>query len=155
MIITLKIVEFPIILLACVALWKQWILVSVAGVFIMGIQSCLYSPSKYGLIRDIGGEEGVSFGSGMFETMAFLAILTGTVVATYMADHSTIFFVCVLLFVFATFGFLSARSIKVKELPGKQNMKSSMNPIRFIKESYLFAKQDHWRAIIFCDHLTQ
>jgi len=82
----------------------------------MGVQSCLYSPAKYGLIRDIGGEKGISFGSGIFETMAFLGILTGTVVATLMADYSSVFFVCVLLFVFATCGFLLARSIKVKEL---------------------------------------
>jgi len=108
----------------------------------MGIQACLYSPSKYGLIRDIGGEEGISFGNGMFETMAFLAILAGTVGAAYMADYSTVFWVCVLLFVFATSGYLSASSIKVKELPVEQNKNSSINPVRFLKQSYLFAKQD-------------
>ena len=137
-----KIAEFPIVLLACIAFWKQWIILGIVSVFIMGIQACLYSPAKYGLIRDIGGEEGVSFGSGMFETMAFLAILIGTVVAAYMADHSTIFWVSVLLFVFATGGYLTARSIKVKELPTEQTQNSSINPIRFLKQSYLFAKQD-------------
>jgi len=137
-----KIAEFPIVLLACIAFWKQWIIMGIVSVFIMGIQACLYSPAKYGLIRDIGGEEGVSFGSGMFETMAFLAILIGTVVAAYMADHSTIFWVSVLLFVFATGGYLTARSIKVKELPTEQTQNSSINPIRFLKQSYLFAKQD-------------
>jgi acyl-[acyl-carrier-protein]-phospholipid O-acyltransferase/long-chain-fatty-acid--[acyl-carrier-protein] ligase len=136
-----KIAEFPIVLLACIALWKQWIVVSILTVFIIGIQSCLYSPAKYGLIRDIGGEEGISFGSGMFETMAFIGILIGTVVASVMADHSNVFFVCVLLFVFATGGFLSARSIKVKELPVEQENSSSMNPIRFLIQSYLFAKK--------------
>ena len=137
-----KIAEFPIVVLACIAFWKQWIIVSIITVFIMGIQACLYSPSKYGLIRDIGGEEGISFGSGMFETVAFLAILIGTVVAAYMADHSSVFFVCVLLFVFAAGGYFSAKSIKVKELPVEQNKNSSINPIRFLKQSYLFAKQD-------------
>jgi len=137
-----KIAEFPIVALACIALWKQWILIGIISVFIMGIQACLYSPSKYGLIRDIGGEEGVSFGNGMFETMAFLAILAGTVIAAYMADHSTVLFVCVLLFVFAIGGYLSARSIKVKELPVEHDKNSSINPVRFLKQSYLFAKQD-------------
>jgi len=136
-----KIAEFPIVALACIAIWKQWIVVGIISVFIMGIQACLYSPSKYGLIRDIGGEEGVSFGSGMFETVAFLAILTGTVVATVMADHSNIFWICVLLFVFATGGYLSARSIKVQELPVEPKQNSSINPVRFLKQSYLFAKQ--------------
>jgi len=137
-----KIAEFPIVALACIAFWKHWILVGILSVFIMGIQACLYSPSKYGLIRDIGGEEGISFGSGMFETMAFLAILAGTVIAAYMADHSTVFFVCVLLFIFAAGGYLSAQSMKVKELPVEQDKNGSINPVLFLKQSYLFAKQD-------------
>ena len=136
-----KMAEFPIVLLACIAFWKQWILLSLIAIFIMGIQSCLYSPSKYGLIRDIGDEKGVAFGSGMFEMMAFLGIIVGTVVATLMADYSSVLFVCILLFVFATCGFLFARSIKVKELPVEQELDSSINPIRFLKQSYLFAKQ--------------
>ena len=136
-----KIAEFPIVLLACTAFWKQWIFVSIASIFIMGIQSCLYSPSKYGLIRDIGGEEGIPYGSGMLETVAFLGILVGTVIAAFMADYSTVFFVCVMLFVFAGCGFLFARSIKVKELPVEQEQSSSVNPLRFLKQSYLFAKQ--------------
>jgi len=136
-----KIAEFPIVLLACIAFWKQWILLSLIAIFIMGIQSCLYSPSKYGLIRDIGGEKGIAFGSGMFEMMAFLGIIVGTMVATFMADYSSVLFVCILLFVFTTCGFIFARSIKVKELPVEQEQNSSINPIRFFKQSYLFAKQ--------------
>ena len=136
-----KMAEFPIVLLACIAFWKQWIFVSVLSVFIMGAQSCLYSPAKYGLIRDIGGEKGISFGSGIFETMAFLGILAGTVIAAFMADHSSVLFVCVLFFVFAICGFLLARSIKVKELPVEQAQTGSINPVRFLKQSYLFAKQ--------------
>ncbi|MCL2739070.1 MAG: MFS transporter [Bacteroidales bacterium] len=136
-----KIAEFPIVLLACIAFWKQWIFVSIASIFIMGIQSCLYSPSKYGLIRDIGGEQGIPFGSGMLETTAFLGILAGTVAAAFMADHSSVFFVCVIFFVLAGCGFLLVRSIKVKELPVEQDQSSSSHPLRFIKQSYLFAKQ--------------
>jgi len=136
-----KVAEFPIVFLACIAFWKQWILVSLLSIFIMGVQSCLYSPSKYGLIRDIGGEKEISFGSGMLEMMAFLGILAGTVIATFMADHSSIFFVCILFFVFAICGFLFARSIKVKELPVEQESNNSINPVHFLKQSYLFAKQ--------------
>ena len=136
-----KVAEFPIVLLACIAFWKQWVFVSLLSVLIMGIQSCLYSPAKYGLIRDIGGESGISFGSGMLETMAFLGILIGTVAASFMADYGTVFWVCVLFFVFASFGYLFARSIKVKELPVEQNQNTSINPIRFLKQSYFFAKQ--------------
>ena len=136
-----KVAEFPIVVLACIAFLNQWILISISSVLIMGIQSCLYSPSKYGLIRDIGGEEGIPYGSGMLETMAFLGILAGTVIAAIMADYSSVYFVCAMLFVFATGGYLFARNIKVKELPAEQEHKSSVNPLRFLKQSYLFAKQ--------------
>ena len=136
-----KVAEFPIVLIACIAFWKQWIFVSILSIFIMGMQSCLYSPSKYGLIRDIGGEKGIPFGSGMLEMMAFLGILAGPVVASVMADYSSVFFVCLLFFVFALFGYVFAQSIKVKELPVEKNQNSTINPIRFLKQSYLFAKQ--------------
>ena len=136
-----KLAEFPIVLIACIAFWKQWIFVSLFSVLLMGIQSCLYSPSKYGLIRDIGGEKGISFGSGILETMAFLGILAGPVLASFMSEHGSPFWVCVLFFVFAAVSYLFVRSIKVKELPIEQNESASINPILFLKQSYLFAKQ--------------
>ena len=158
-----KIAEFPIVFLACIAFWQQWIWLALFSVLLMGIQSCLYSPSKYGLIRDIGGEEGVSFGSGIFETMAFLGILTGTVAAGFIADnrgiivtifevifrgtttfkenHNFDFEVCALLLIFAGAAYLFVRNIKVEELPLEENKDTSINPIRFLKQSYLFAKE--------------
>jgi len=136
-----KAAEFLIVLLASLAFWKQWIFLSLFSVFLMGIQSCLYSPAKYGLIRDIGGETGISFGSGMLETMAFLGILAGTVAASFMAEYGGVFTVCLLFFVFATVGYLLARSIKVKELPAGGEAETSVNPFRFLRQSYLFAKR--------------
>jgi len=136
-----KTVEFPIAALACIAFWQQWIFVSLFAVLLMGIVSCLYSPSKYGLIRDIGGEKGISFGSGMLEMMAFLGILAGPVIASFMADGDMVVGVCVSFFVFAALGYLFARSINVKELPAEDNQNTSINPIRFLRQSYLFAKQ--------------
>ena len=68
-----KLLEIPVLALSCMAFYYQWVMTAVLSVLVMGILGCLYSPSKYSLIRDIGGEEGVSFGSGVFEMMAFLA----------------------------------------------------------------------------------
>ena len=48
----LKLIEVPVMLLACVAFYKQWVLLAVLSVFALGTQSCLYSPSKYSLIRE-------------------------------------------------------------------------------------------------------
>ena len=47
----LKLIEIPIMLLACIAFYHQWVMLAVLSVFALGTQSCLYSPSKYSLIR--------------------------------------------------------------------------------------------------------
>ena len=83
----MKLIEMPVILLACVAFYFQWVMLAITAVLLMGFLSCLYSPAKYSLIRDIGGENKVSFGSGMIEAMAFLGILIGTVLASVISDH--------------------------------------------------------------------
>lgn len=66
-----KLLEFPIVALAIAGFVCNSLVMVLLAVLLMGIQSCMYSPSKYGLIKDIGGAEKVSFGSGVFETMSF------------------------------------------------------------------------------------
>ena len=80
----MKLLELPIVAVAGIGFWIESVWMTLLAVLLMGMQSCLYSPAKYGLIRDVEGEKGVSFGSGMFEMMAFLGILIGTVLAAYM-----------------------------------------------------------------------
>ncbi|MDD4971431.1 MAG: MFS transporter [Paludibacter sp.] len=135
-----KLLEIPVLLLACVAFYFQWVMVAVFTVLIMGILSCMYSPSKYSLIRDIGGEEGVSFGSGVFEMMAFLGILTGTVAASIVSDIYNSWLVFGLFIGLAVLGYLVTSSIKAKELPENKEGVGTLNPIRFLIESYRFAR---------------
>jgi Major Facilitator Superfamily. len=136
-----KIAEFPIVILAIVGFYYQSVLVVLMSILLMGIQSCLYSPSKYGLIRDIGGEEGLSFGSGMFETMAFFGILLGTLIASLVADNYSFCLMSGLFLFIAGFGYLMTRSIKVEELSVDNEDNISTNPIKFLRESFIFAKQ--------------
>jgi len=106
----------------------------------MGILSCLYSPSKYSLIRDIGGEHGVSFGSGVFEMMAFLGILIGTVSASIVSDTYNQWVVFGMYIGLAVLGYVVTRSIKAVELPEEENEAGTLNPIRFLIDSYRFAR---------------
>ncbi|MCX6308512.1 MAG: MFS transporter [Bacteroidia bacterium] len=117
-----KLMELPVMLLASIAFLFHWVGLAVFSVFLLGILSCLYSPSKYGLIRDIGGPEGASFGSGIFETMAFLGILIGSVAAPFLSDHYN---VCL--------------KLKVNELPVETDNEDTINPFRFLAVSYRFA----------------
>lgn len=137
----LKLIEIPIMMIACVAFFKHWIVLAIVSMLIMGIQSSLYSPSKYSLIRDIGGEEGASFGSGMFETMAFLGILLGTFVASVVSDHFSLWLFSSVILGIALMGYLSSKTIKAVELPVEKTGSETLNPIRFVRQNYLFARE--------------
>ena len=136
-----KVAEFPIMLLAAVAFYCQSVFLCLLAVLLMGVQSCLYSPSKYGLIRDIGGEKGISFGNGMFETMAFLGILSGTIFASLIADNYAFWLLIALFSAFTLGGYLATYNIRVKELDIEKQEDTSINSIKFLKESYLFARK--------------
>lgn len=145
-----KLLEIPVLTLACVAFYFHWPLTAVFCVLLMGIISCLYSPAKYSLIRDIGGEEGVSYGSGVFEMMAFLGILTGTVVASIAADYYNQWAVMAGYLGLAIAGYIVTRSIRANELPENKDEKGTLNPIRFIIDSYKFASRyKHVNSAVF------
>jgi len=73
------------------------------------------------LIRDIGGEQGVSYGSGVFETMAFLGILIGTVVASFVSDVYNKGLIYGLFIGVALLGYVITRSIRANEQPEYQS----------------------------------
>lgn len=135
-----KLLEIPVLVVACVAFYFHWVMVAVFAVLVMGILSCLYSPSKYSLIRDIGGEHGVSFGSGVFEMMAFLGILIGTVSASIVSDVYNQWVVFGIYIGLAVLGYVVTRSIKAVELPEDEHKEGTLNPIRFLIDSYRFAR---------------
>ncbi|MDR1458830.1 MAG: MFS transporter [Bacteroidales bacterium] len=136
-----KFAEFPIMILAGIAFYYHSIILSLLAVLLMGTQSCLYSPAKYGLIRDIGGEKGLSFGNGIFETMAFLGILSGTVLASVLADYYYFSGTVILFLAFALVGYVSVRNISVRELEIEKTDSVNINPVVFLKESYLYARK--------------
>lgn len=133
-----KLLEIPIMLIACIAFYFQSIYLAVFSVLLMGTQSSLYSPSKYSLIRDIGGEDGVSFGSGVFEMMAFLGILIGTITASFISDNYSHLILFSFFLGLALVGYVVTRQIKASELPEEQTESMKMDPVRFLIESYRF-----------------
>ena len=149
----MKLIEMPIVALAGVGFWIESVWIVLLAVLLMGAQSCLYSPAKYGLIRDVEGEKGVAFGSGMFEMMAFLGILIGTVLAAYLSDHYAWWIVTVIMIVLAIIGFILSKVLDIVEtqyIASSQEQNSEaqnqaslhvLNPIRFLIDSYKFASQ--------------
>ncbi|MDX9747341.1 MAG: MFS transporter [Paludibacter sp.] len=143
----LKWIELPIMLIASIAFIYQKVFVAIAAVLLMGIQSCLYSPSKYGLIRDIGGKSGSAKGSGIFEAMAFSGILAGNVVAAGLSDYYRVGVLVALFFVLALMGLISTLLLKVVELPQQPELGASMklHPIRFFISGFRLAM--HYKGV--------
>ena len=139
----MKLLELPIVALAGVGFWIESVWVVLLAVLLMGVQSCLYSPAKYGLIRDVDGERGVAFGSGMFEMMAFLGILIGTVLAAYLSDHYAWWIVAAVMLGLAIIGYYLSKILGIVETQyiEAETEKQSRNPIKFLIQSYKFASQ--------------
>jgi MFS family permease len=57
-------------------------------VFLMGVHSAFFGPSKYGLLPELLPEKKLSWGNGLLELGTFTAIILGTVTAGLMAEHS-------------------------------------------------------------------
>ena len=85
--IGVKVFEVLVMLFATLGLaWKSLPL-ELAAVFLMGVHSAFFGPSKYGLLPELLPEHRLSWGNGILELGTFLAIILGTVAASVLAEH--------------------------------------------------------------------
>jgi acyl-[acyl-carrier-protein]-phospholipid O-acyltransferase/long-chain-fatty-acid--[acyl-carrier-protein] ligase len=72
--------------LGIAASWKTcWPLL--ACVFLMGVHSAFFGPSKYGLLPELLPEKKLSWGNGLLELGTFVAIILGFPAAAWMSIH--------------------------------------------------------------------
>jgi len=135
-----KIAEIPIMIIAAIGFAFHSIYLVMAGVLLLGIQSSLFSPSKYGLIRDVGGDDGISFGTGTMEMLTFLGVLMGTFLASVISEHYNPVLVMSLIIGVAIVGLFTTIMIKADESEPNSNYNESVNPIKFMIHSYKQAK---------------
>ncbi len=143
--------ELPIMAVAITgfALKSPWLVVG--AVLLMGLQSSLYSPAKYALIRDIGGEGRISTGMGGMEGVSFLGVLAGTVAGAVFADLEVRYpewnLSCICFVAFATLGLAASYTIRAKEELNRAL--HAINPIRYIRRAYRMAgRYDGLNAVI-------
>ena len=152
--------ELPIMAVAIAgfAMKSPWLVIG--AILLMGLQSSLYSPAKYALVRDIGGEARISTGMGGMEGVSFFGVLMGTVVGAVVADWATNgstigpFGVAglrareVLLIAFAVLGLLASYAIRAKEELNRSL--HAINPLRYIARAYRMAgRYNGLNAVIF------
>ena len=140
--------ELPIMAVAIAgfALHSPWLVIG--AVLLMGLQSALYSPAKYALVRDIGGEGRISTGMGGMEGVSFLGVLMGTVAASVASDRlgPAARYAC--LVAFAALGLAASYTVCAKEELNRAL--HAVNPIRYIARAYRMAgRYDGLNAVIF------
>ena len=78
--------------------------------FLMGMQSALFSPSKYGILPEIFSDDELSKANGMVQLWTFLAMIAGTIVGGQLLDlfdnkahmASTVFIIAAVTGVFSS-----------------------------------------------------
>lgn len=144
-----KVTEIPIMLLAATGFYYHNLTIVMTAMFFMGLQSCMYSPAKYGIIRDIGGKKGISFGTGTMEMLTFTAVLIGTYLAGIISDiinypqfvHHQTSIIAGLFLLIAVVGLLSSLYINPRESEPETKEDASLNPITFTVESFRWSKR--------------
>ncbi len=158
--------ETPIMAVAIAGFLLQSPWLVIGAVLLMGLQSSLYSPAKYALVRDIGGEDRISTGMGGMEGVSFLGVLMGTVAGAVVADHANLTIEVprmsasdvatyivwdlrnVLLLVFAGLGLLFSYTIRAKEELNRSL--HAINPVRYIRRAYRMAERyEGLNAVVF------
>jgi len=85
-IIAMKIFEILVMALGLAALQLQNWLFMLAVMFVMGLQSAIFGPSKYGVIPELVPAQGLLRGNGNIAMTTFMAVLLGQALAGPMLD---------------------------------------------------------------------
>src|SRR5262245_12985006 len=80
--VTVKVCEIAIMILACGAFFLEHIEPMLALVFLMGLHAAFFSPAKYGILPEMLEEKDLSRGNGLLEMSTFMAIILGTSVGS-------------------------------------------------------------------------
>ena len=135
-----RMVEFLLFLLGSVGFYEKNVYIVMVVIFLLGLISTLFSPAKYGLIRDIGGNKGISFGTGTLEMFTFFGALLGPLIASIVSDHYSIMMMASILLAVSALSFLAISSLKVTESEPLKNVKDTINPVTFIIQSFRWGK---------------
>ncbi|HTC94770.1 MAG TPA: acyl-[ACP]--phospholipid O-acyltransferase [Terriglobales bacterium] len=85
--ISIKVFEIAIMLAATAGLFFSAPALLLTAVFLMGVHSAIFGPSKYGLLPELLPREKLSWGNGVIELGTFLAIILGTATGPLLAQY--------------------------------------------------------------------
>ncbi len=83
--IGLKVVEIGVMIFALAGLARGNLTMEAGGVFLISTLGALFGPSKYGLLPELLPAKELSWGNGVIELGTFLAAITATMAAGFLA----------------------------------------------------------------------
>jgi MFS family permease len=127
---SIKLMEIFIMMMAAFAFWLDSVIALIALLFMMGVQSSLFGPVKYGILPQILDEDELLGGNGLVETGTFLAILLGTACGGILIgiDNDGRLLVAGVVIVIAVAGYVSSLGMPAVN-PVDPAMKINWNPI--------------------------
>lgn len=131
--------EFAIMALALVAFWMQSFVGLLVCLFLMGMQSAVFSPSKYGSIPEILDDAQLSRGNALIQASTMIAIIGGSMLAGVLVDHfpDSLWIPAAMFVVIALIG--TATSHSIAPLP-------AADPERKLTWNAVGELAHHWRA---------
>ncbi len=111
----IKIIEIFIMALASLGLYLNNFELLMGVLFLMGTQSTVFGPIKYGLLPQHLSEDELVGGNGLVESSTFMAILIGTIIGGILGqlDHNLPFYLSLALLSFSVIGYWISRSIPI------------------------------------------
>jgi acyl-[acyl-carrier-protein]-phospholipid O-acyltransferase/long-chain-fatty-acid--[acyl-carrier-protein] ligase len=82
---SVKVFEMFVMLIALAGFASSSTRLMLVCIFLMGVHSAFFGPSKYGLLPELLPEKKLSWGNGLLELGTFMAIILGTVAAAWLS----------------------------------------------------------------------
>ncbi len=138
-----KALEVAVMLTGAAAFYTKNLTFMFIALFLMGMQSTLFSPSKYGIIPEIVRDEELSNANGLMQMSTFLAIIFGTAVGglLFAAFGGRIYITSIVFVLIAVIGVVTSRGIS-EVAPAKAGKKLELNILRSAHKTYNKVKGD-------------
>ena len=82
--IGVKLLEIVIMIFATIGFLSRNLPMGLAAIFLMGLHSAIFGPSKYGSLPELLPEKRLSWGNGILELGTFMAIISGGAVGALL-----------------------------------------------------------------------
>jgi MFS family permease len=140
-ILTVKMAEVVIMLMAATGLWLHSVPLLLLVLFFMGCHSAFFSPAKYSLLPRVLAVDELVGGNGLLEMGTFVSIILGGLLAGVMVGHSSdVVFLGSGLLGVAGLGLLAACRVP-RVAPVVPEFKIDWNPFRTTRIMLLRVRQ--------------